>query len=197
MHLSDGKRLYSFENIEYEKPVIFTTAYDEYSIRAFKLNSIDYLLKPIAFDELSAALNKLKKLHKNREGFLKVSEIKELLRKETYKSRFLTKTGSKYSQIPVEDISLFYSEGKLTYLVQRISGNKYLIDTTMEELENKLLDPDKFYRISRKSIICSDAVKSFKTYPGNRLIIDVDTNLDFDLVVSREKVTSFKKWIDR
>ncbi|MGK7395687.1 MAG: LytR/AlgR family response regulator transcription factor [Candidatus Cyclobacteriaceae bacterium M3_2C_046] len=199
IRLSDGISFEVFEKMELNQPIIFTTAYDKYALDAFKVNSIDYLLKPINYSELKQAIDKFKKL--NGQAFDQYSITKDALHNilntfnRSFKKRFLVKYGDHIQFKPVEEIAYFYADGKIVYLV--ISGNqrKYIIDHTLEDLENNLLNPEKFFRINRKFIISIDAISDIKSYVNSRLKLKLATPCDQDLIVSREKVNAFKDWL--
>lgn len=195
IQLADGKSFELFDQNPYFKPVIFTTAYDHYSISAFKYNSIDYLLKPVRFEELAIALNKFKKLNPaDNTGGLTKEVVRMLLQSNTYKKRFLVKQGTRIQYIPVAEIAYLYAEGKISYLVSK-EQKQYVIDHTLEELESELLDPGFFFRISRKVIIQIDAIQEVRT-KNNRLEINLFGASDFPLVVSRDRQKAFKDWLN-
>lgn len=198
IQLSDGLCFEIFEDIDIKSAVIFTTAYDEYALEAFKLNSIDYLLKPIDEDDLSIAINKYK-LFQPQESSTVVSleDVKILLTRgieKTYKNRFTIKVGQHLKMISVNDIECFYSEDKATYL-QTKQGRDYLLDITLEQLENQL-QPEMFFRISRKFFININAVKDIVAYTNSRLKIQLHKFNGQDLIVSRDRVKEFKNWLD-
>lgn len=196
VQLADGKSFELFEQTPYYKPVIFTTAYDHYSIKAFKYNSIDYLLKPVRYEELTYALNKFKRLNpKEHTGMLNKEMLRELIQVSPYKRRFLVRHGNRIHYIPVEEIAYLFADGKFTYLVSK-GSRQFVIDHTLEELELELLDPTYFFRISRKAIVRIDSIQEVRTQE-NRLEIVHPQSSDFALVLSRDKVKSFKEWLNR
>jgi DNA-binding LytR/AlgR family response regulator len=199
IHLSDGLSFDIFKKINVKSPVVFTTAYDQYAIQAFKVNSIDYLLKPVSLAELSAALEKLK-LFKGNDAplqhvdFVTLSEsIKKLT--QPYKSRFLVKYGDTIQFKTVEEIAYFYADDKIVYLIS-VENRRFIVDYTLEELET-MLHPDLFYRINRKFIAKIDAIKTIKTALNSRLQIYLSPSVETNIYISREKVAEFKAWIDR
>jgi DNA-binding LytR/AlgR family response regulator len=203
IQLSDGSSFEVFNYMEVPNPVIFTTAYDQFALRAFKLNSIDYLLKPIDFQELTVAINKYKKLFWDRKNSLSASPdlIQELIKgvnnqSPSYKKRFITKYGDHIQFKLVDDIGYFYADGKTIYLVLAENNRKYIIDHTLEELENKLLDPECFFRINRKFLIKIDAIKEVNPYFNSRLKVHLNKGSEHDLIVSRERVNEFKRWLN-
>lgn len=197
IQLSDGLSFEIFEQIEIKSAVIFTTAYDEYALKAFKLNSIDYLLKPIDEDDLEFALNKFRKQHREPEQLsLDFEMIKKMLVNpvdKSYKKRFTVKIGQQLKVIPIEEAECFYSENKGTYL-HTTDNRDYLLDQTLEQLETEL-DPKDFYRISRKFIIPMKAIKEIVLYSNSRLKVVLPTYKGDEVIVSRERVSDFKEWI--
>ena len=199
IQLADGKSFELFKKVDVAAPIIFTTAYDQYALQAFKLHSIDYLLKPIQHEELSFALKKFKSLRPSQAldpGQWDV--LKELAKIpiKSYKQRFLVKAGNKLLYKQVSQVAYFYAEGKAAYLVTLQENRKYLIDHTLEELE-LLLDPGMFYRISRKFIIHVDAVAEVKGSVSTSMEVILSQKTELTLSVSRDKIQDFKKWLDR
>ncbi len=197
IQLSDGLSFEIFDKIDIKSPIIFTTAYDEYALRAFKLNSIDYLLKPIEEEELETAINKFQnQFQKNAVSSLDFEAIKRMLvnpvQKE-YKNRFSVKIGNQIKVISVEEIECFFSENKGTY-IHTIDNRDYLLDCSLEQLETEL-NPDLFYRISRKFIIPLQSIKEIQVYTNSRLKVILPTYKEDEVIVSREKVSDFKSWI--
>jgi two-component system response regulator LytT len=203
IQLSDGLSFEIFEHFgkaqcEIKSAVIFTTAYDEYALRAFKLNSIDYLLKPIDEDDLEVAVSKFKaRLPVVKETLqLDFEQIKKMLSnpfEKTFKKRFTVKIGQHLKVISTDEIECFFSENKGTYL-HTFDNRNYLIDTTLELLEQEL-DPKDFYRVSRKFIIPLKSIREIVVYSNSRLKVILPTYKDDEVVVSREKVADFKTWI--
>lgn len=197
IQLSDGLSFEIFENVSINSAIIFTTAYDEYALRAFKLNSIDYLLKPIDEDELETAISKFKKqFQKNSTTSLDLELIKKMLVPQSdkeYKKRFSVKIGQQLKVIPIEDIECIYSENKGTYIHTKENRN-YLIDTSLEVIENEL-NPKDFFRISRKYIIPLSAIKEIQVYTNSRLKIILPTYKEDEVIIARERVSDFKDWI--
>lgn len=194
IQLLDGESFEIFESVEIKCPVIFTTAYDEYAIKAFEVNSVDYLLKPIQKEKLEKALDKYESQHQSSGG-IDISKISELLQGEPeYKSRFLVKFGQRIKAIPVEKIAYFYSHDKLSYLVT-FEGQKLPVDQTLEELDG-LLNPKNYFRVNRKFIVHFDSVSDIHPYFKGRVKLDLEPSIDEDIVVSSEKTPVFKKWLD-
>ena len=197
IQLSDGLSFEIFEQIDIKSAIIFTTAFDEYALRAFKLNSIDYLLKPIDQEELSIAITKFKnQLQKSSVSSFDFEMIKKMLlgtESKEYKKRFSVKIGQQLKVIPIDEVECFYSENKGTYL-HTFENRNYLLDGTLEQIEVEL-DPKDFYRVSRKFIIPLKAIKEIQVYSNSRLKVILPSYKDDEVVVSREKVTDFKAWI--
>jgi len=198
IQLSDGLSFEIFENIEIKSAIIFTTAYDEYALQAFKLNSIDYLLKPIDSEDLEIAVNKYKERIPENEGLsIDFNDIKKLLvnpLEREYKKRFTVKVGQHLKMIPIDTIECFYSENKGTY-IHTNENRDYLIDLTLEELE-KELEPDTFFRVSRKFYVNINAIKDMVSYTNSRLQIKLNSYNEHDVIVSRERVRDFKDWLE-
>ena len=197
IQLSDGLSFEIFETIDIKSAVIFTTAFDEYALRAFKLNSIDYLLKPIDEDDLAIAISKFKnQFQKNSVSSLDFEMIKRMLvnpAEKNYKKRFTIKTGQQLKMINIEEVECFYSENKGTYL-HTFDNRNYLLDNTLEQLETEL-DPAAFYRVSRKFIIPMKAIKEIQIHSNSRLKVMLQTYKDDEVIVARERVTDFKEWL--
>lgn len=200
IQLSDGLSFEIFSSINVDSPVIFTTAYDEYAIQAFKVNSIDYLLKPIDTSSLSASIEKYKKIRDVYSVQYRANEIAGLLKSLTpthpvYKSRFLVKSGASMLVIPAAEIAYFFVDNKITYMVCR-SGKKHLTDHSLEELE-ELLDPEFFFRANRKFIVHIDSIESVSPAFGGKLKLKLSQKTDEDIVISRERASAFREWLDR
>jgi len=194
IQLADGLSFEIFEQTIVKTPVIFTTAYDEYALKAFKVNSIDYLLKPIDQDELNNAIDKFKANNTPKEIPAQVFDsILHSLSKK-YKNKFVIKVGEHIKVFTIDDLQCFYSMEKYTYL-QNNSGHDYAIDYTLDQLED-LLDPSKFYRINRKFIVSSSAISDIISFSNSRLQVKLNSNQSDELIVSREKVQEFKKWLE-
>lgn len=194
IQLADGLSFEIFEQTIVESPVIFTTAYDEYALKAFKVNSIDYLLKPIDKEELSNALKKFKKSHHSKEIPTQVfdSILNSLTKK--YKNKFVIKVGDHIKVFTTDDVQCFYSMEKYSFL-QNTAGRDYAINYSLDKLD-ELLDPQKFFRINRKYIIAFSAIKDIISYSNSRLLVKLTTNESDDLIVSRERVQEFRKWLE-
>ncbi|MDO6758669.1 LytTR family DNA-binding domain-containing protein [Tamlana sp. 2_MG-2023] len=198
IQLSDGLSFEIFEAIEVKSAIIFTTAYDEYALKAFKLNSIDYLLKPIDEDELATAVEKFKERAPLPQGVtLDFEDIKKLLVNpidRAYKKRFSVKVGQHLKLINIEDIECVYSENKGTY-IHTSEGRNYLLDATLDFLENEL-EPETFFRINRKFFVNINAIKDMVSYTNSRLQIKLNSYKEQDVIVARERVKDFKAWLE-
>lgn len=194
IHLADGSAFEIFENVDITCPVIFTTAYDEYALKAFKVNSIDYLLKPIAEEDVKAALLKLKKLHgvpAEEPEFLKL--IRTLKREENYKTHFLVPAkGDKLLPLAVTDISYFYIADGIVKAVTS-EGKEYVLPQTLDEL-TECLNPDTFFRANRQYLISKSAVKDIDLWFNNRLAVNLRLATPERIVVSKVRVGEFKEW---
>lgn len=194
IQLSDGLSFEIFEQIEGKFPVIFTTAYDEYALKAFKLNSIDYLLKPIVPAELEDAINK----YKSRQITQEIPEhvFESILQGITqrFKQKFVIRVGEHLRIIPTEKIQCFYSMEKAVFL-QNTEGRDYAVNYSLDQVES-LLDPEKFFRINRKYIIALSALKDIISYSNSRLLVRLTTNSAEDMIVSRDRVQGFRAWLE-
>jgi DNA-binding LytR/AlgR family response regulator len=197
IQLSDGLSFEIFEKIDIKSAVIFTTAYDEYALRAFKLNSIDYLLKPIDEEELATAISKFaNQFQVNSVSNLDFEAIKRMLVNpisKEYRKRFSVKIGQQIKVIDVAEIECLYSENKGTY-IHTLDNRDYLIDNSLEVVEAEL-DPKNFFRISRKYIIPLHSVKEIQLYSNSRLKISLPTYKADEVIVARERVSDFKEWL--
>lgn len=199
IQLADGISFEIFEQCRITAPVIFTTAYDEFALKAFKVNSVDYILKPVDKDELAAALNKLKTLSGSHDVGEKTAinnignAVQMLLRK--YKTRFVIKVGEHLKTIEVKNIRYFFSQDKTSFCATDDNRN-LILDYTMDQLEG-LLDPTQFFRINRKYIVQASAIQDIISYTNSRLKLVLKGSADTDIVVARERVQEFKDWLDQ
>ena len=192
IQLSDGISFQIFEEVNINSAIIFTTAYDEYVLKAFKLNSVDYLLKPVDEDELAFAIEKFEK---QREVKINYTDFKNLFNKDkTYKERFTTKIGTSIKMLSTEDVEIFYSENKATYAFTK-DGKNYLLDYTLEKVE-ELINPKIFFRVNRGQLIKVDAIKDISVYSNSRLKITLSKFNEQECIVSREKVNDFRNWLE-
>ncbi|MEI8113131.1 MAG: LytTR family DNA-binding domain-containing protein [Bacteroidia bacterium] len=198
IQLADGLSFEIFERVKVPCPVIFTTAYEEYAVKAFKVNSIDYLLKPIAYSELEDAFQKFGTTFREVQPVPEVTiellnKVKEMLRKQ-YKSRFVIKVGEHLKSIPVEDILFFYSLEKATFLCTA-DFKTYLIDYSLDRV-SEMVDEHKFFRINRKYILNNQSIADIVVYSNSRLKIKLKKPDEEPIIVSRDKVAAFKEWLD-
>ena len=196
IHLADGSSFEIFDQVKVKTPVIFTTAYDQYSIDAFKVNSVHYLLKPLKEKEVIEAVNKLELLNAHKQPEIRLGDLKKILLNpsEEPSKRFLVKSGLKLIPKKTEDLALFYIENKVVHALDQLDGKSYLVDYSLDELEHKLLDGKLFFRVNRKQIVNMECIAAMKPHHGQRLSLDLSLRNNFDIIVSREKVTQFKKW---
>ena len=198
IQLADGLSFEIFEKTKINTPVIFTTAYDEYALKAFKVNSIDYILKPIDEEGLKAAFQKYETLvpqPDEQESLLeRVGVAMQMLTKK-YKERFVTKVGEHLRFIDVGDVLYFLSTDKVTLCVT-VDGRKYILDFTLDQLE-ELVNPEKFCRINRKYIVSVNGITDVISHTNSRLKLVLKASDDNDVIVARERVQSFKDWLDR
>jgi len=192
IQLTDGLSFEIFNRVTVEKPVIFTTAFDEYAIDAFKVNSIAYLLKPITFMDLSSAMQKLDQMKKQL-GDNTLNKVVSELSQKQYKSRFMVKVGEHIRSIKISEIAIFYAEGRTVYLVNS-DQRKFIIDFKMEDLE-EMLDPKEFYRLNRSFITNINAIDEVLVYSNSRLKVLSNVKFDREMIVSRDKVSDFKNWL--
>ncbi|MCH6199559.1 LytTR family DNA-binding domain-containing protein [Aquiflexum sp. LQ15W] len=201
IHLADGLSFKAFANRKISFPIIFITAYDQYALQSFDHNCIDYVLKPIQEERLLKAFEKAESLIKNYIPKLFNQElINDLLNKykeKSYKKRFLTKLGNKIRFVSGEDVAYFYTEDGISYLVEKGSNKKNIIEQSLNELEQELLDPTKFYRINRSIIIHLDGLVDMKPYFNGRLLLSMNAMIDNEIIVAREKVNEFKSWLNQ
>lgn len=198
IQLSDGLSFEIFDAVEVKSAIIFTTAFDEYALQAFKLNSIDYLLKPIDDEELEIAVKKYQSLvPKKQKLALDFDDIKKLLVnpiEREFKKRFTVKVGQHIKIINADEVECFYSENKGTYAATT-DGRNYLLETTLENLEEDL-DPKIFFRVSRKFYVNVTFIKDIISYTNSRLQIKLERFNEQEIIVSRERVKDFKFWLE-
>jgi len=203
IELSDGQSFEIFNLAEVKSPVIFTTSYDEFALKAFKVNSLDYLLKPVQKDELEHAINKFKNLkevyggqqHQQSPIQAIVKELQQTLQSKEYRKRFLVKHLQKLVSVDVTNISYFYSDERLSFF-KTGDDKKYMTDYTIDEIET-MVDPDQFFRINRAFLVSVKSVDQINDYFGNRLKLNLKPVIDKEALVSREKVTEFKNWMGK
>ena len=199
IQLSDGSSFDIYESIEINKPVIFVTAFNEYALRAFKVNSIDYLLKPLNYEDLYKSMEKIKSLRENLPANKEKLQYDELSRvllqmNKTYKTRFLVKVGDHLKSVQAENSMVFYAEGRTVFLITN-KQNKYIIDFTLEDLI-KSLDPVMFFRPNRTFIVNISAIRDVLVYSNSRLLIELNQPFDKEIIVSRDRVAQLKTWFE-
>jgi DNA-binding LytR/AlgR family response regulator len=198
IQLADGISFQIFEQVTVRAPIIFTTAYDEYALKAFKVNSIDYILKPVDEDELRGALTKYKSVAANTPAqdqlMENVSLAMSMLTKK-YKERFVIKVGEHLKSIETNEILFFFSLEKTSF-AQTKDGRRHILDFTLDQLQGSL-QPQRFFRINRKYIVAIDAILDMISYTNSRLKLILRTSDDNDIIVARERVQEFKDWLDR
>jgi DNA-binding LytR/AlgR family response regulator len=197
IQLADGLSFDIFEKVKITTPVIFTTAFDQYTLKAFKVNSIDYLLKPIDENELQQSLEKYRQLYaKNKTDFSdKLLKLVQEINTVRYKERLLIKRGQQLSYLKTESTAFCYADGKLCFAVD-FNGAKYLLENNLSQLEEQL-QPANFYRINRHLLVNIEAVKKVHTWLGGRLKLEICPATNSETIVSRERVNGFKEWLGR
>lgn len=197
IHLADDISFKILEAVEVRAPIIFTTAYDQYAIQAFKHISIDYLLKPISREDLEKALQKLKN-RVQQTSAVHYQQLAELLRQgggPEYKKRFLVSTGSKIKTIPVEEASCFFAEGRYVTLFTK-NGQKYIIDQTMDHLQDSL-DPEMFFRVNRQFLVSIESIVQMYVWSKSRLKLVLSPDIQHEVIVSIDRSPEFKKWLNK
>ena len=196
IRLLDGLSFEIFDQVSYKGPVIFTTAYDQYAIKAFEVNSVDYLLKPIQSEKLAASIKKLEE----RSQPANTTQYEELVQmitasKPNYKSRFMIKAGNKILAVPIDKIAYFYSQNKLTYIVTN-DDKKYPFDQPLEIIDQQV-DPQLFFRANRKYIVRFEAINEIHPYFKGRIKLNLKPESEDEIVISSDKTPEFKKWLDQ
>lgn len=198
IELSDGKSFSIFDRVNIERPIIFTTNSDKYALQVFQFYSIDYLLKPLQLESVQRALTKYTRMSGDYPfDRREVDALRQMLSfsKRNFKERFVIRAGNKLQFRYTRDVAYFFADGKIVYLVTKVENRKYMIDHTLEELE-QMLDPDKFFRISRKFIICIDSLYEVKGLLTGKLELKMNQVCEHDLSVSRERAGEFKVWLN-
>lgn len=203
IELSDGQSFEIFQRTEVRSPVIFVTSYDEYALQAFKVNSVDYLLKPVQREDLSRSLTKYREMESRfskTEAIPHLDKLLDVLRSQVeppqqYRRRFLVKHAQKYVSVEVPDIAYFWSEGRVNFF-KTLAGQRYIVEYTMDELESAM-DPREWFRISRQFIVSAACVSQIHPYFGNRLKLNLKPEEPQEATVSREKVADFKTWLGK
>lgn len=204
IELADGQSFEIFNQVEVKSPVIFTTSYDEFALRAFKVNSVDYLLKPIQKDELEASLEKLKTLRASNHSAstdsidvrILIKELQQTLQpQKEFRKRFLIKHAQKLISIEIDRIAYFFSEEGLSF-IKTMDDKKFIIEYTMDDIQ-EMTDPSHFFRVNRSFIVSAKSIDMIQDYFGNRLKLNLKPEMDKEVLVSREKVTTFKEWMGK
>jgi len=205
IELTDGHSFEIFNQVDVQSMVIFTTSYDEYAIRAFKVNSIDYLLKPVQKADLKGAFDKYRKFkaqQQPQEADASGINLQQLLndfharlQPREYRQRFLVKQGQRHMPVEVEAIAYFYVYDRAV-LLKTVDNKKYVIDYTMDELE-QVLEPKQFFRANRSFIVAIKSVLQLQDYFNSRLILTLQPSIDTPVIISRDKVNEFKRWIGK
>ena len=200
IELADGQSFEIFQRTNVRSTVIFTTAYDEFALKAFKVNSIDYLLKPVRQEDLTRALDKfntLKSAHKTTDSAINIEKLLTELRQtqapKSYRERFLLKQGQKLITIEASDIAFFYAEDRVNFIKNK-AGQKFIVDYTLDEIEMQL-DPSLFFRLNRQIIAHVKSIESVHPYFNGKLKIHLKPSVDEEVLVSREKASDFKAWM--
>ena len=195
IHLNDGIIFESLQSIQIEAPIIFTTAYDEFAIKAFKQNSVDYLLKPISKEELHEAILKFKRIYQANQQTEISQAINQLLlsQKQNYRDRIKVKVGDHLRIIKMEEVAIIYSESKITFL-QVSTGRSYPIDQSVEQITRQL-PPHQFHQVNRSQVVNIDYIKDVISYSNSRLKVILMPDDAPEVVVSRERVKGFKTWL--
>ncbi len=198
IQLTDGLSFEIFKQLEVKSPIIFITAFDEYALEAFKLNSIAYLLKPVSLADLSESMEKLKNLQSNFSASQQNQQLQALqnalgmIQQNPYKERFMVKLGEHIRSVPVERIEFFYAEGRTVFLITK-NSKKFVIDYKLEQLE-KFLNPTEFMRVNRSFILNIRAIKEVLVYSQSRLKVEMNLESPKEIIISRDKVGGFKEW---
>ncbi|MFC2138628.1 LytR/AlgR family response regulator transcription factor [Bacteroidota bacterium] len=199
IQLADGRSFDIFEHVKVQSPVIFTTAYDEFAINAFKLNSIDYLLKPIKIEELEESINKYKSIKEyfsesdlQTKIFSVLSNIKD--ETKSFKNRFLVNKGDSLIPVSADEIAYFYAEDKENFLTT-FAGQKYFVNYSLDTLE-EMLDPTIFFRVNRQFILAAKSISKVHNYFNYKLKVEVKPLIDKEIVISRAKTGEFKNWLN-
>ena len=193
IHLNDGVVFDTLQKISVSTPIIFTTAYDQYAIKAFKQQSIDYLLKPIDTDELKVSLEKFKSMYRKKDA-VDIVALSQLINasKSSYRDRIKVKIGDRFKSFKVSDLSLVYSDSKITFICTE-EGRSYPIDQSLESVSESL-DPSVFHRVNRSQIVNIDFISEVLAYSNSRLKVSIIGSEEKEIVVARERVKTFKEW---
>ncbi|HKK78037.1 MAG: response regulator [Bacteroidetes bacterium] len=192
IHLADGSSFEVFNHVKIDCPIIFTTAYDQYAIQAFRVNAVDYLLKPIKREELRAALDKYQRQSQPQTTF-NYQQLAQSIKEDPYNRRFLIRIGQNIKVVDANDAAYFYTEDKITFVVTH-DGKRYPLDHSLEKLE-EMLDPRRFFRVNRQVILGLEAIREMYAYSKSRVKVELEPPADMDIIVSTERSPHFKKWL--
>lgn len=196
IQLTDGSSFELFKYANTKIPIIFTTAFDDFAIRAFKLNSIDYLLKPIEDTDLETAINKYRNLWKTSTNVTSdiLSELIATRQEKDYRSNFLVRVGDQYKRVQTNEISFFFAEGNTVYLVKK-DNKKLIIDFSLEQISHQL-NPKNFFRVNRNLLVCSTCITKIHKYFNSRLKLEITPQHSIDVLVTRSRVNEFLSWLN-
>jgi len=196
IHLADGVSFKVFNQVKVKCPIIFTTAFDQYAIQAFKLNSVDYLLKPINPEDLKFSLNKFKEKQSPSNNFDFEKILAEIRKpQQGYQQRFVVQFADKLKAIEIDSVAYFIAMEKSVFLVS-VDNHRYAIDYTMEKLET-VLNPKSFFRVNRKFIVSFKAIKNMYFYSKSRVKLELNPAVDSEVIVSTERSSDFKEWLNQ
>ncbi|MBO9728959.1 MAG: response regulator transcription factor [Chitinophaga sp.] len=203
IELADGQSFEIFHQITIKCPIIFTTSYDQYALKAFEVNSIDYLLKPIEPADLQRSLDKYVQIKKLYAGQVTspidvtrlLSDLQQKIGPKYYRSRFLVKSGAKMVSIETTEIAYFFREGRITFF-KTFENRKFIADYTLDKIE-EMLEPGSFFRINRSCLVATRSIQTVELFFGNRLELQLMPSFDGDAVVSRDKAGEFKEWMGK
>ncbi len=191
VNLADGLSFEIFDHQEITCPIIFTTAFDQYALQAFKVNSVDYLLKPIKKNELEQAMGKYRKLHASDK--VKYTELVNAMKRDAFNTRFLIRFGQSIKVVEFREAAYFYTEDKITFLITK-TGKRYPIEPSLEKLD-EMADPRTYFRINRQFIVNIESIKEMYAYSKSRVKLVLDPPIDKETIVSTERSPIFKKWL--
>jgi len=194
IHLADGSSFEIFGQVEVKSPVIFVTAYDQYALQAFKVNSVDYLLKPVKKTDLIEALKKFHKYHElKKETTFDYSALAQLIKKENVQKRFLVRYGEKIKAVDIENIAYFFTQESNLFF-KTFDNHQYPLEISLDKLE-PMLDATQFYRINRQFIINYKAIKEMYSYSKSRVKIELNPPCEIETIASTERSGDFKQWL--
>lgn len=193
IELGDGQCFEIFKKVNVQAPIIFTTSYEEHALKAFKLNSVDYLLKPVNEQELSSAIEKYKKLHIEEIKKLQTNLLQMLQSVRKSRNRYLAKCGTRLTSLSADQIAFFYTREKMLY-IKTFTNQDFLLDMSLEQVE-KETDPALFFRANRQFIISYKSVNTVQTWFNSKLRVDVSPEPFEKIIISRQKAAEFRKWL--